>query len=188
MEVRDAEGKPVGRVTDVYVERVDETISYVAVEGDSPDDVRLVPVGIVRMVEIAGVPALSVAVEGDRILGGPTMEPGAPVSVAHEQEVAGYFRDLHGAGYMRPWGEPPEVHGAGYMRPGAEPIQTHGAGYMRPGSEPPETHGAGYMRPEGEPPETGGAGYMQPQDQPPEVGGAGRMDPALLTAVKSWRE
>jgi hypothetical protein len=188
MEVRDAEDEPVGRVADVYVERVDASVSYVAVEGDSPDDVQLVPVGVVRVTEVAGVAGLSAGVEGDRLLGGPSVARGAPVTLADEQAVAGYFQDLHGAGYMRPWAEPPEVHGAGYMRPGTEPVQTHGAGYMRPDTEPPEVHGAGYMRPDTEPPEVHGAGYMRPENEPPEVGGAGRMDPTLLSAVRSWRE
>ena len=64
----------------------------------------------------------------------------------------------------------------------------HGAGYMRPENEPPEVHGAGYMRPENEPPEVHGAGYMRPENEPPEVHGAGRMDPKFLSTVRRWRE
>jgi PRC-barrel domain len=174
MEVRDDSGAALGRVEDVYVDRADGSIRYVAVGAQTVEEVHLVPVGLVR-VEGGGESELWLiaACESERLWAAPTVARDATVTRPMEEQVVTYFRDLHGAGYMRPWAEPPELHGAGYMRPESEPPETHGAGYMRPESEPPETHGAGYMRPESE---------------PPQVGGAGRMDPAFLSAVKSWRE
>jgi PRC-barrel domain protein len=186
MEIRDASGDRAGRVEDVYVDREDGTLRYVAVEAKSPGNSHLIPVGLVK-VDGDGK-TLEAACEGERLRGGPTVARDATVTRPREEEVVAYFRDLHGAGYMRPWAEPPELHGSGYMRPEGEPPETHGPGYMRPEEEPAETHGAGYMRPEGEPPETHGAGYMRPEGEPPEIGGAGRMDPKFLSTVKRWRE
>jgi hypothetical protein len=182
MEVRDASGAPAGRVEDVYVDREVSVTRYVALDCEEPGHYRLVPVEVVRVEE----DSLVIAVEGAHLSGAPTVPRDAAVTREHESGVAAYFQDLHDAGYMRPWAEPPELHGAGYMRPGDEPPQVHGAGHMRSGD--PELHGAGYMRPGGEPPELHGAGYMRPGDEPPEVGGAGRMDPRFLSAVKRWRE
>jgi hypothetical protein len=183
MEVRDAAGERAGRVEDVYVDREGSATRYVALPCAEPSDYRLVPVGVVRVEE----EWLVIAVEGEHLSRAPTVARDAAVTHEHEGDVAAYFRNLHDAGYMRPWAEPPQVHGAGYMRPGDEPAEVHGAGYMRPGDEPPEVHGAGYMRPGDEPPEVHGAGYMRPGDEPAEVHGAGRMDPRVLSAVKRWR-
>ena len=185
MEVRDASGSPAGTVEDVYVDRQDGTVRYVAVGAATEGHNHLIPVGVVRLEDGR---VLVTACEGSHLRGGPTMACDATVTRPHEEEIVGYFRDLHGSGYMRPWAEPPELHGAGYMRPEEEPPETEGPGYMRPEEEPPEVHGSGYMRPEKEPPETEGPGYMRPDEEPPEVGGAGRMDPAFLSAVKSWRD
>ena len=184
MEVRDASGAPTGRVEDVYVDRETTTIRYVALACDEPGDYRLVPIGVVRVERESVI----VALEGEHLSAAPTVARDDAVTREHEGTIATYFRDLHDAGYMRPWAEPPQLHGAGYMRPGGEPPQVHGAGYMRPEDEPPEVGGAGYMRPGGEPPQAHGAGYMRPEDEPPEVGGAGRMDPRFLSDVKRWRE
>jgi hypothetical protein len=184
MEVRDPAGAPVARVEEVYVDRDAGIVRYVAVEAEAPDEVHLVPASIVQVEETW----LIVACDSDALRGGPTVGRDATVMLADEEQAVAYFRDLHGAGYMRPWAEPPEIHAAGYMRPEREPPEVHGAGYMRPGDEPPEVHGAGHMRPEDEPPEVHGAGYMRPGDEPPQSGAAGRMDPALLSTVKRWRE
>jgi PRC-barrel domain len=184
MEARDASGAPAGRVEDVYVDREVSVTRYVALPCEDPDAYRLVPVEVVRV----EAETLVIGVEGAQLSGAPTVPRDAEVTRQHEGDVAAYFADLHDAGYMRPWAEPPQLHGAGYMRPEGEPPEVHGAGYMRPEGEPPEVHGAGYMRPEGEPPQAHGAGYMRPEDEPPEVGGAGRMDPRFLSAVKRWRE
>ncbi|MDX6647644.1 MAG: hypothetical protein QOK40_3371 [Miltoncostaeaceae bacterium] len=184
MEVQDATGAPLGRVQDVYVEREGPATRYVALAGDESGRHRLVPSECVRMERERVVVALA----SEHLGGAPTVARDATVTREHEGLVAGYYRDLHEAGYMQPWAEPPELHGAGYMRPEQEPPEVGGAGYMRPEEEPPETHGAGYMYPEQEPPEVHGAGYMRPEDEPPEVGGAGRMDPRYLSDVKHWRE
>jgi anti-anti-sigma factor len=184
MEMRDASGAPVGRVTDVYVEHEGGAARYVAVECDEPGQVHLVPVGVVK--ELEGV--LVAAVKAEHVRGGPTVAEAEPVHLSHEATVGGYYADLHEAGHMQPWALPPDLHAAGYMRPGNEPPELHGAGYMHPGNEPVQIHGAGYMRPGTEPPEVHGAGYMRPESEPPEVGGAGRMDPRALSAVKRWRE
>jgi hypothetical protein len=184
MEARDASGAPAGRVEDVYIDREVSVTRYVALACEDPDCYRLVPVEVVRV----EAETLVIGVEGEQLTGAPTVPRDAEVTRQHESDVAGYFADLHDAGYMRPWAEPPQLHGAGYMRPEGEPPEVHGAGYMRPEGEPPEVHGAGYMRPEGEPPQAHGAGYMRPEDEPPEVGGAGRMDPRFLSAVKRWRQ
>jgi sporulation protein YlmC with PRC-barrel domain len=184
MEMRDPAGAPVGEVTDIYVERVTGSVRYLAVAGDEPGQVYLVPVGVV--VEREGV--LICAVDAEDVKAGPTVPADAPVSLTHEATVGDYYAGLHGAGRMQPWALPPNLHEAGYMQPETEPPELHGAGYMRPGNEPVQIHGAGYMRPESEPPEVGAAGYMRPENEPPEVGGAGRMDPRALSAVKRWRE
>jgi sporulation protein YlmC with PRC-barrel domain len=187
MEIRDAAGAPLGRVDDVYVDREEGgAVRYVAVGAEAPGHSHLVPVGVVRLEEEGAV--LVTACEGEHLRGGPAVACDATVTRGHEEEVVAYFRDLHGAGYMRPWAEPPEIHGPGYMRPEEELPEIHGPGYMRPEEEPPEVHGPGYMRPEEEPPELHGPGYMRPKEEPPEVGGAGRMDPKFLSAVKSWRQ
>ena len=184
MDVRDPAGLPVGRVADVYVERTTESVRYVAVAGDDPGEVYLVPVGVVMVTE--GV--LICAVDAQDVMGGPKVAAAEPVNIAQEATVGGYYAGLHEAGRMQPWALAPDLHAAGYMRPETEPPELHGAGYMRPGNEPVQLHGAGYMRPETEPPEVHGAGYMRPENEPPEVGGAGRMDPRALSAVKRWRE
>jgi hypothetical protein len=184
MEMRDASGAPVGRVTDVYVEREGGAARYVAVECDEPGQVHLVPVGVVK--ESEGV--LVAAVKAEHVRGGPKVAADEPVHLSHEATVGDYYTDLHEAGHMQPWALPPELHSAGYMRPGNEPPELHGAGYMRPGNEPVEIHGAGYMRPGTEPAEVHGGGYMRPANEPPEVGGAGRMNPRALSAVKRLRE
>jgi sporulation protein YlmC with PRC-barrel domain len=185
MEMRDESGARIGRVRDVYVERQGDAIRYVAVECDTPDQVHLVPVGVVR--EWEG--ALVAAVKDEHVRGGPAMACTDPVHLSHEAKVGDYYVGLHEAGYMQPWALPPDLHGAGYMRPRNEPPELHGAGYMRPGNEPVELEGAGYMRPQDEPPETQGAGYMRPKEKPPEVGGGGRMqDPTKLSAVRRWNE
>jgi PRC-barrel domain len=184
LEMRDASGAPVGRVTDVYVERQGGAARYVAVECDTPGEVHLVPVGVVM--ESEGV--IAVAVDAEHVRGGPRVAAADPVHLSHEASVGDYYANLHEAGHMQPWALPPDLHAAGYMRPQNEPPELHGAGYMHRENEPVPLHGAGYMRPGGEPPQEHGAGYMRPEGEPPQAGAAGRMDPRSLSAVRRWRE
>ena len=135
MEVRDASGAPTGRVEDVYVDRETTTIRYVALACDEPGNYRLVPIGVVRVERESVI----VALEGEHLSAAPTVARDDAVTREHEGTIATYFRDLHDAGYMRPWAEPPQLHGAGYMRPGDEPPELHGAGYMRPGASRPRS-------------------------------------------------
>jgi hypothetical protein len=125
LEVRDVSGGRAGRVEDVYVDREGSATRYVALACDDPGRYRLVPLGVVRVEE----EFLVIGLEGEHLSDAPTVPRDAAVTRAHEGDVAGYFRNLHDAGYMRPWAEPPQ---AGYMRPEDEPPEVHGAGRMDP--------------------------------------------------------
>jgi hypothetical protein len=57
------------------------------------------------------------ACTSERLRGAPTVAREEGISLPDEERVDAYFRDLHGAGYMRPENESPEVHGAGRMDP-----------------------------------------------------------------------
>lgn len=128
MEVRDASGGRAGRVEDVHVDREGSATRHVALACENPGHYRFVPLGVVRVEE----EFLVIGVEGEHLSDAPTMPRDAAVTRAHEGDVAGYFRNLHDAGYMRPWAEPPQLQGADYMRPGEEPPEVHGAGRMDP--------------------------------------------------------
>ena len=127
MEVRDASGGQARRVEDVYVDREESATRYVALACEDPSHYRLVALGVVRVEE----EFLAIGVEGEHPSDALTVPRDAAVTRAHEGDVAGYFRTVHDAGYMRPWA-PPQLHGAGYMRPGEEPPEVHGAGRMDP--------------------------------------------------------
>ena len=159
MEVRDATGASMGHVQDIHVDRAGGETRYLALDAEAPGEVHLLPVAIVRVEgDGGGGSCLMAACTSERLRGASTVAREEGISLPDEARVDAYFRDLHGAGYMRPENEPPEVHGAGYMRPENEPPEVHGAGYMRPENEPPEVHGAG------------------------------RMDPKFLSTVRTWRE
>ena len=99
---------------------------------ETPGHHYLVPVGLVRVEDGGGVLWLVAAGEVAQLRAAPTVERDATVTPPHEEQVSSYFGELHDAGYMRPWAEPPQLHGAGYMRPENEPPEVGGAGKMDP--------------------------------------------------------